>query len=102
MKMTNQEEKSESHFGSQLVFDEASSPSLFNLRVEDSEIQKLVGGLFQHWQYSNCRLQQIDMWLLFDYFLPTGPLWSTAFAARPAVPGGVGSFRVSKDVCAAE
>lgn len=49
MKMTTQEEKSESHFGSQLVFGEASSPSLFYLRVEDSEIQKLLGGLFQHW-----------------------------------------------------
>lgn len=48
MRMTIQEEKSESHFGSQLVFDEVSSPFLFNLRVENSEIQKSFGGLFQH------------------------------------------------------
>ena len=61
MRMTIQEEKSESHFGSQLVFDEVSSPFLFNLRVENSEIQKSFGGLFQHWWYSNCILQQIDM-----------------------------------------
>lgn len=58
MRMTIQEEKSESHFGSQLVFDEVSSPFLFNLLVE---IQKSFGGLFQHWWYSNCKLQQIDM-----------------------------------------
>lgn len=48
MRMTIQEEKSESHFGCQLVFDEVSSPFLFNLRVENSEIQKSFGGLFQH------------------------------------------------------
>ena len=46
MKMTTQEEKSESHFGSQLVFDEASSPSLFNLRdsTRTVDYNKLICG----------------------------------------------------------